>query len=176
MIFIPMRPSINVRRGVTLLELIMVMVLLFIIAGITVPYLAAGLPDAQIRSGANQVYAALHVGRNEAATYGFRTRFIVDQEKRTWRLLKEPKPFSEPDEFSPVGPNWVTTMLPEGVSFSELEGFEEGEEEEEFLLEFQSDGSLSESARVVLTNEDGDSRTLEISAATGRVVFVEEEE
>ena len=176
MISIPMRRSIKSRSGVTLIELIMVMVLLFIIAGISVPYLAAGLPHARIQSAADQIYAALHVGRNEAATYGFRTRFVMNQETGIWKVEKEPKPFSEPGEFRPVGPNWTTTPLPEGVTFSEVEGFESGEEEGEYILQFHPDGSLQDSVRVVLSNEEGETRILEISAATGRVVFVEEEE
>ncbi len=171
-----MKPWIKSRSGVTLVELIMVMILLFIISGITIPYLAAGLPDARIRSAANQLYAALHMGRNEAATYGFRVRLVVDPEKNTWKLEKEPKPFSEPDEFKPVGQNWAETKLPEGVLFSELEGFGEGSNPEESVLEFLADGSLQESVRLVLENEDGDTRILVVSAATGRVDFVEEEE
>ena len=171
-----MKQRINDRSGFSLIELVMVMILLFIIAGITIPYLAAGLPSARIKSGANQIYAALHMGRNDAATYGFRTRLVVNQEENTWRLEKEPKPFSEPDEFQPVGPNWVTTELPEGVVFSELEGFGEGADNDESVLEFSAEGTLRESARLVLGNEDGDSRILEVSAATGRVAFVEEEE
>ena len=173
-----MKPWNKYQTGVTLLELVMVMILLFIIAGITIPYLAAGLPDARIRSAADQLYAALHMGRNEAATYGFRTRLVIDQEKNTWRwrLEKEPKPFTEPDEFEPVGPNWVTTELPVNVSFSELEGFAEGEDGNEQFIEFLADGTLRESIRLVLVNEDGDSRILEIPAATGRVAFVEKTE
>lgn len=171
-----MRQRINHRSGFTLIELIMVMILLFIVAGITVPYFAAGIPGAKIRSAADQLYAALHMGRNDAATYGFRTRLVVNQEKNTWRLEKEPKPFSEPDEFQPVGPNWITTELPDGVVFSELEGFGEGDEGDESVLEFLADGTLRESARLVIGNDDGDTRILEVSAATGRVAFVEEEE
>ena len=81
-----MKQRINNRSGFSLIELVMVMILLFIIAGITIPYLAAGLPSARIKSGANQIYAALHMGRNDAATYGFRTRLVVNQEENTWRL------------------------------------------------------------------------------------------
>lgn len=158
----------------TLLELIMVMVLLFIVIGVTAPRFTDVLPELRLRKSADQFYAGLLRARNEAATYGLRARFAVHQEKRTYRITLEPRPLKEPDTFQSLNQTWDTTELPEGVEIPTLEGFEKDSSTGEQYIEFRGDGTAAAEATVVLQNEAGDKRTLKVTAATGRVRFYEE--
>ena len=161
-------------RGVTLLEMIMVMVLLFIVIGVVAPRFTDFVPELRLRKSAAQFYAGLHRARNEASTYGIRARFAVHQTSRTFRIVIEPRPMKKPDEFTSLNQTWDTTELPEGVEIPTLEGFTQDSATGEQYVEFRADGTSAADATIVLQNEGGDQRTLKVTASTGQVKFVEE--
>lgn len=161
------------RRGATLVELIMVMVFFFIVLGIATPRFTDVLPELRLRKAADQIYAGLRKARNDAATYGLRTRFSVHSANRTYRILIEPRPLKKAGEFEAVNASWDTTELPEGVEVSSLEGLTKDSETGEEYLEFRADGTAAADATVALKNDAGDTRTIKVTSTTGQVRFEE---
>lgn len=147
----------------------MVMVVIFIVAGVAAPRFAEVLPSYGLRKAADQVYATLHHARNEAATYGVRTRFVVANS--AYRLTIERRPLKEADVFETLGSAWEPTELPGETGFATLDGFTT--ETGESYLEFRGDGTASADATIVLRSESGEERTLVVTGATGQVRFKE---
>jgi len=150
------------------------MVLLFIVIGVAAPRFTDVLPELRLRKAGDQFYAGLQRARNEATTYGLRTRFAVHAENRTWRVTIEPRPLKEPDKFESLNQTWDTTALPDGVEIPTVSGFEKDASTGEQYVEFRADGTAAADATVVLENEAGDQRALKVTAATGRATFSEE--
>lgn len=153
----------------------MVLVLIFILMGVAAPRFTDQIPSLRVRSAADQVYAGLHKARNDAAIFGLRTRFVVHKENRTYRVTIELRPLKEPDVFTSVDSMWDTTRFPEGVEAGTLDGFKQDADTGEWYLEFRNDGTAEQDSTVTLQNEEGDTRTIQVTATTGRVRFVEEE-
>ena len=160
-------------RGVTLIELVMVMVLLMILAGVVAPRFTDSIPALRVQSATDQTYAGLHKARNDAAIYGLRTRFAVHKENRTWRVTIELRPLKQPDVFTSIDMSWDTTTFPEGVEAATLDGFKQDSDTGEYYLEFRGDGTAEQDATITLKNEEGDERTLKVTGTTGRIAFVE---
>ncbi len=161
------------NRGATLLELVMVMVLLFILIGVAVPRFDDFVPELRVRKAADQVYAGLRHARNDASTYGLRTRFAIHPRNRTYRITVEKRPLKDADKFEAIDSTWDVTEFPEGVGVPTLDGFAADGDTGESYLEFRVDGTLESDATIVLRNDAGDARTLKVTAATGQVAFEE---
>lgn len=73
----PRRPSRSARRGVTLFEVLIVMVLLVMLAGIGFIGFGA-LTTARLRDSASMVVGAVRVGYNHASATGKATRLVFD--------------------------------------------------------------------------------------------------
>ena len=151
----------------------MVMVLLFILIGVAVPRFDDVVPELRVRKAADQVYAGLRLARNDAATYGLRTRFAVHQQNRTYRITVEKRPLKDADKFETIDSSWDVTELPEGVGVPTMEGFATDDASGEAYLEFRNDGTLESDATIVLENDAGDKRTLKVAAVTGQATFEE---
>ena len=68
----------NVRRGFTLLELIIVLFVLALIAAIAAPRLSAALRNRTTQTGADQFIAAHNLARSTAVRYGRVAQFHID--------------------------------------------------------------------------------------------------
>jgi len=145
----------------------MVMVVIFIVAGITAPRFADLLPGTGLRKGADQIFAGLRYARNEAATYGVRIRFEISGS--TYRLTVERHPWKSPERFESMGAAWDSTPLPAEVEFSTLDGFTDGS-----YVEFRADGTASADATIGLRNTAGEERTILVTGTTGEVRFKKE--
>lgn len=86
--------------GVTLIELVVVMVLLAILAGVAIPLLGPGVSTTELKSAARQVAAGLRMARSEAVATRSDTRMLLDLEHRTFRVGSDPKVHPLPRELS----------------------------------------------------------------------------
>jgi Tfp pilus assembly protein FimT len=155
-------------RGVTLLELVLVMMIIFTLATVVAPRFSDFFPALQVRSAAAALLATAGKARADAVLTGVRHRLIIDTETRSYWIALEAHPVKEPGKFEKLGGAWVDEELPRDVVLETIEGFgtEAGTRR---YLEFRSDGTASAAASVVLANDRGDRRTVTVAAATGAV-------
>ena len=71
------------RQGFTLLELLIVLVLIGLITGLSVPYLGGSLGGTQLKSSANRIGAILRYARNLTVSeqYGWTVAFEFEQQR-----------------------------------------------------------------------------------------------
>ena len=81
----------HASRGVTLLELLIVLSIMAIIAAMVVPLFGgSGVSTAELKSAARQVAAGLRVARSEALATRQETRVVLDLQQRTFRIDRNP--------------------------------------------------------------------------------------
>ncbi len=189
-------------KGLTLLELVLVMALLVMLAGVVVINVGTWRHAARLEEGAERFQTVLRMAGAEAAATGRRIRLSFDEEsddEETGRcsVLWEPKPLAEPSEFTAYSRcSWVT-RVPNGLvrvvrseltgssayrTLREQMGREETEDNALQPVTFYPDGS-SDSAIFELVDARGSESRLAViqldgvnGVTSGRIVSVEEYE
>jgi general secretion pathway protein H len=92
----PLRKAVSlatkvVARGVTLLELLIVLSIMAIVAAMVVPMLGPGVSSSEMKSAARQIAAALRAARGDAVVTRQETRLILDLEQRTFQVERDPR-------------------------------------------------------------------------------------
>ncbi len=82
----PLRRSAARPRGVTLLELLIVLSIMGIVAAMVVPMLGGGVSTTELRSSARQMAAALRLARSEALSTRREHFVLLDLERRVFRV------------------------------------------------------------------------------------------
>jgi general secretion pathway protein H len=83
-------------RGVTLLELLVVMALMALIAGLVLPSFGDGVPTSSLKSSARQLAAGLRVARSEAVAQKRETFLVLDLEGRRFKVGSDPREYALP--------------------------------------------------------------------------------
>ncbi|HYR01458.1 MAG TPA: GspH/FimT family protein [Casimicrobiaceae bacterium] len=94
----PRRGRRSPDAGVTLVELLVVLMLMAIIAAIAIPMLGPGVSNAELRSAARQVAAGLRMARDDAVATRTDTRVTLDLEHRTFQIERDPRVHALPRE------------------------------------------------------------------------------
>lgn len=189
--------SAGAPKGLTLLELVLVMALLVILAGVVVLNVGTWRRAGRLEEGVERFQTVLRMAGAEAAATGRRLRLAFDEETGRCSVLWEPDPLSEPQQFTKYSRcSWVT-RIPNGlvrVVRSELTGSsayrtlrvqmgrEETEDNSLQPVTFYPDGS-SDSAVFELVDAGGSESRLAViqldgvnRVTTERIVSVEEYE
>jgi len=154
------------RRGFTLFELVLVLLLISLAAALVAPR-AVSLSERRMEASARDMHAMARRARSVAVTRGITARMNFDAEAGSFWLEIEEDPFEAPGVFERAWGAWGEGMrLGEGVSFAEPPP--------ESVL-FKPDGSAQDSL-VVITDGEGGRIGLEIRGATGLSRVVEGEE
>ena len=88
------------ERGVTLLELLIVMGLIALIAGLVLPQFGDGVPTSQLKSSARQLAAGLRVARSEALAQKRETFLVLDIEGKRFKIDRDPREYALPPRIS----------------------------------------------------------------------------
>ena len=100
-----------VRRGFTLMELILVLLILTVIVGMTIPSLRGPAAKRGIDECAGQLLALTQYARSQAVAEGVAYRLNVDVAARTYYLTKQDGP-----EFYELGTEFGRVFeVPEGI-------------------------------------------------------------
>ena len=163
------------RSGVTLIELILVMIMLTLLAGILVPRMSDFFPALQVRESADLVFAWARKARADAALTGARHRLVFDAAGKTYWISYEPRPLTEPGVFE-VMPGWEGQDIPDSITLEGVDKLEADSSNGDLhYFEFRPDGT-AEGGTVQLKNNRGDKRTVRVEKATGQVTVDREEE
>lgn len=80
-------------RGVTLLELILVLALMGIIAALVIPTLGTGVSTSELKSSARQLAAGLRLARSEALATRQDAFLALDVEQRKFKVGSDPREY-----------------------------------------------------------------------------------
>jgi len=83
-------------RGVTLLELLIVMALMALIAGFVIPTFGDGVPTSRLKAAARQLAAGLRVARSEAVAQKRETFLVLDLQDKRFKVGSDPQEYSLP--------------------------------------------------------------------------------
>jgi general secretion pathway protein H len=91
-------PNRNSNRasGVSLLELLVVLAILALAAGMVLPTFGNGVPTSELRSAARQLAAGLRVARSEAVAQKRETFLTVDLEGRRFKIDRQVREYPLP--------------------------------------------------------------------------------
>ncbi|HEY1326610.1 MAG TPA: GspH/FimT family pseudopilin [Casimicrobiaceae bacterium] len=84
------------QRGVTLLELLIVLALMALIAGIALPMLGNGVSTTELRNSARQLAAGLRTARSEAVSQRRETFLVLDVAGKRFKVDRDPREYPLP--------------------------------------------------------------------------------
>lgn len=88
------------QRGMTFLEILVVMALMALIAGIALPMFGPGVSTSALRSSARQVAAGLRQARSEAVAQRHETFLVIDVAGRRFKVDQQGAEHHLPDGIS----------------------------------------------------------------------------
>jgi general secretion pathway protein H len=91
-------PRLSRRRtaGVSLLELMIVLMIMAIVAAFVVPMLGGGVSNTELRSAARQLAAGLRLARSEAVSQRRETFLVLDVAGRRFKVDRDPQEHALP--------------------------------------------------------------------------------
>src|SRR5437870_1284568 len=85
------------ERGVTLLELLVVLMLMALIAGIAIPTFGGGVSSTDLKSAAREVAAGLRFARDQAIAQRAESLLELNLQGRTFRVPPDPRTHRLPE-------------------------------------------------------------------------------
>jgi general secretion pathway protein H len=83
-------------RGVTLLELLVVLAIMALIAGMVLPTFGDGVPTSTLKSSARQLASGLRLARTEAVAQKREAFLWLDLRGRRFKVDRDPKEYALP--------------------------------------------------------------------------------
>lgn len=139
------------KRGVTLIEMLMVVAIVGLIAGLTLPSVASGLDSIRLRTAADSVASFLSAAANRA-----------ERRQQVMEVILMPK--ENRIELFSTEPGYARKLeMPAGITIS-------GDEPRRFVI---MPGGTAPRVGVELTNKRGGHRLVRIDPVTGVPVITE---
>ncbi len=143
------------KNGVTLIELIIVMVIIAIGATFVVPAIGSWIPNYRLKGAARDIVSILRVAQMKAVSANMEYRVKFDQSAGSYILQYR----------TTAGGSWINDgeekKLPSGIQIVDLEP-------DDFEAQFNPN-STSTAGSIILKNTKGTHRKITISSSTGKV-------
>lgn len=142
------------QRGVTLIELIIVMVIIAIGALLTTPNINSWLTNYRVRSATRDVVSIMRVAQLKAVSNHTLYQVIFDTAHDSYIL-----------QYQDTGGNWVTEgqtqTLPTGVKYNTTFAGN--------IITFSPNSRATENGSITLNNTKGSIKTVQVFSMTGRI-------
>jgi prepilin-type N-terminal cleavage/methylation domain-containing protein len=148
------------RRGVTLIELVTVMVIIAVLAALTVPGFGSWLAYYRLRSGTRDVVTTLRTAQMRAVSYNMRYGVAFDTANKQFQLYRDS---------GGLQADGAATILPTGVTYKDDLGAlpHDGPGGLPFISFFPN--STASNGTITLRNSKGKEKTIQIFTASGRI-------
>jgi prepilin-type N-terminal cleavage/methylation domain-containing protein len=150
------------RRGVTLVELITVMVVIAILAALAVPSFGTWMAHYRLRSAARDVVTTMRTAQMRAVSYNMRHGVAFDSGAGLFQLYRDS---------GGLLVDGAATSLPKGVTYNSIVGLPTDGPGGLPFISFFPNSTASATGTIVLRNSKGKDKTIQISAASGRVTI-----
>jgi Tfp pilus assembly protein FimT len=161
------------RRGLTLLEILLVITLIIMISAVAYPSLSALYMDTRVKAAADQVREEWTVARSHAIEGGMHYRFAVQSGTGKYRVAPDADEYwegSNPESSDGIAIYTQEGELPNGILFNIEDGGESSAEGWVKLVVFNPDGSCQEDYEIVLKqDEDTTAFVVRVRAMTGAI-------
>ena len=151
------------KKGVTLLELIVVFIIIGIAAALLAPNIGAWLPNYRLRSAARDVVSTMRTAQMKAVSLNTEHRVSFDMAANEY-LLQIKTTQSAPNDWIPTWADaraqQLQQKLPSGVTMTAVPPGDNAE---------FNPNSTSSSGSVTLRNSKNSQKTITLTSATGRV-------
>ena len=85
-------------RGVTLLELLIVLSIMAVLAAVVIPRFGDGVSTSALKGATREIAAGLRLARSEALATRKETRLLLDLEQRAFRVEPDPRVHALPKQ------------------------------------------------------------------------------
>ena len=151
------------RKGVTLIELITVMVIIAILAALTVPGLGTWIAHYRLRSGTRDIVSVMRTAQMRAVSYNIRYGVAFDPANKQFQIYRDS---------GGLQVDGAVNLLPTGVTYKDntVALPPDGPGGIPFISFFPN-FTASAGGRIVLRNSKGNEKTIQISMASGRITI-----
>ena len=147
------------KKGVTLLELIVVMVIIAIMAALAVPNIAAWLPNYRLRTATRDIVSTMRTAQIKAVSTNLEHRVQFDTEGGSYIVQRM-------TTAGTLEPDGVSQTIPSGIRFDKDKIDLDGPNHNEAIF---NPNSTSTSGSVTLRNKRDTEKRIVLFPATGRI-------
>jgi len=148
------------KKGFTLLEVMIVVVIIGVMALIAIPNFLTWMAHFRLKGAARDIATAMHLAKMKAISQGVEYRVLFDLDNETFRLQKGNLAGNSTAWTNDGALNTVHSTLDIARVNTNTSGFRN--------KEFNPDGSSS-TGSVTLTNDEGEQYKITLVPATGRI-------
>ena len=145
------------KKGVTLLELIVVMVIIAIAAALAIPNIAAWLPNYRLKTATRDIVSTMRTAQVKAVTTNIEHRVQFDTEAGSYIIQRR-------TTAGTLEPDGLSQKIPNGIRFHDIDL--DGANHNEAIF---NPNSTSTSGSVTLRNKRDTEKKIVLFAATGRI-------
>ncbi|MFZ2630288.1 MAG: GspH/FimT family pseudopilin [Desulfosalsimonadaceae bacterium] len=154
------------KKGFTLLELLVVLVLISLVTALVAPRLAAPLGNLQLKTAVKKIAGSLRYARSLAASEKINRLCVFDFDNQTVAIYSESEPGD--DSGTKAAGQGSTYVLPEGVQLKQAYAGDTAVDNGVFQVNFFANGSSS-GGDIVIEGENGRAMLIHIDFITGMV-------
>lgn len=167
---------IGSRRGFTLLELLVTLVIMVIMTGVVATAIAPALEDAHLRAGTRMVISQLRYARSYAVSHHTQAmvRFTSEPSRVSVQALEQGDD-GEQTWDAVTTPAGRLRKLPTGVTFTVAGEGEVVDTKDEPTVTFSMLGQTEESMTITLHGANGRQRIIRLDALSGQTTLAEDQ-
>ena len=156
------------KKGFTLLEMLVVLVLISLVTALVAPRLTSPLGNLQLKTAVKKIAGSLRYARSLAASEKVNRVCDFDFENQKVTISSESEPGAGDDSGSPEVGRGITYVLPEGVHLKKAYAGDVAVGNGIFQVVFFANGSSS-GGDIVLSSDNGRAMLIHIDFITGMV-------
>jgi prepilin-type N-terminal cleavage/methylation domain-containing protein len=151
------------KKGITLIELVVVLVIICIGAALMVPGFGAWVPHYRLRGAARDVVSVMRTAQTKAVSYNIRYGVAFDTANQEFTLYRNSGGLGD---FQVDG---SATSLPKGVTFNGIAGLPTNGPSGQAIIRFLPDSTAEANGTINLINSKNTTKSIQISMSTGRI-------
>ena len=151
------------KKGITLIELIIVMVIIAIGAALMVPGFGAWMPHYRLKSAARDIVSTMRTAQMRAVSNNMRygVAFNTTASPPEFQLYRNSGGLDLPDG-APIS-------LPTRILFNDIAGLPKDGPGEQYIIRFFPDSTAEADGTITLINNKNTQKSIQVSKSTGRI-------